>query len=85
MHDEVEAPSVVSGNPSNGCIGGPLLRHDVSFGPNGLSQHLDPCPLEDEAPACQQDPYGGKLQSGRPGRRSARDSLASPHRRTAPA
>ena len=46
VDNEAEATAVVDWDACCGCVGEPLLRHDLTFGSDGLSCHADPSALE---------------------------------------
>ena len=51
---EVEAAAVVGWDACSGGVGEPLLRHDLTFGSDGLTCHADPCALDDFGTSGQQ-------------------------------
>ena len=42
VDDKVEAPTVLGWDAGSGCVGEPLLWHDLAFGSYGLARHADP-------------------------------------------
>ena len=41
VDDKVEAPTVLGWDAGSGCVGEPLLWHDLAFGSYGLARHVE--------------------------------------------
>ena len=62
VDDKVEAPTVLGWDAGSGCVGEPLLWHDLAFGSYGLARHADPGALNH---LCTSGQHASKLGHGR--------------------